>query len=429
MDAWQTWWEEVQLWWQVWRTPPVVRQWIALAAVLAVALGLHLALRQWRRWPLNAEGRWRAVLRAAQAPALVLLLGALALLAFATQGWPVRTLHRMVNLAWFVLGFLCLSEGLRQFADPNRARAWIRKGLLPALAVLGALHLVGLLKVIGAWAQQPLITLSTLELTLSGLGLAAAVLVGFWIASKGAVRFLTAVWLPRRGVEAEAGQSLARFIQFAIIVAGVLVALGSMGIDFTTLTMLGTALTVGIGFGLQTIINNLVSGLILLTEGRIKPNDYIEVGGVTGRVVEVGIRASIVRALDNSEVVIPNADLIAKPVTEVSHRNRVTIRIGVGASEDLRRVRELLLEIAGRHPQVLSDPEPVALLANLGESSMDLDLTCYVPQRTDVVGVRSDLLFDIVDTVRHEGIEMPFPQRELHLRSGPWDRVLAQESP
>jgi small-conductance mechanosensitive channel len=426
MDPWQDWWQDVQLWWQLWRTPPVVRQWIALAAVLAVALAVHWGLRRWRRWPLNAAGPWWAVLRAGQLPALVLLLGMMAQLVFATQDWPLRTLHRVVNLLWFALGFVCLSEGLRQFADPDRARAWVRKGLLPALAILGGLHLIGLLRVIWAWAQQPLFTLSSLELSLSGLGLAAAVLVGFWIASKGAVHFLTTVWLPRRGVEVEAGRSLARFVQFAIIVAGVLVALGSMGVDFTTLTMLGTALTVGIGFGLQTIINNLVSGLILLLEGRIKPNDYIEVSGVMGRVVEVGIRASIVRALDNSEVVIPNADLISKPVTEVTDRNRIHIPVGVGANEDLRRVRELLLGLATRHPLVLADPEPLVILSNLGESSMDLDLYCYVPGRADVLGTRNDLLLDVVDTLRREGIEMPFPQRDLHLRSGPWEKVLGQ---
>jgi small-conductance mechanosensitive channel len=423
MDLWQSWWEDVQLWWQLWRTPPVARQWIAVGAVLVLALVLHLGLRRWRAWPLNAAGRWWAVLRAGQAPVLVLLLGVVAQIIFATQGWPVRTLNRVVNLSWFVLGYLCLSEGLRQFANSSRARAWIRKGLLPALAVLGALHLVGLLQVIWTWAQQPLISLSVVELSLSGLGLAAAVFAGFWIASKGAVHFLTEVWLPRRRVEMEAGRSLARFIQFAIIVAGVLVALGIMGVDFTTLTMLGTALTVGIGFGLQTIINNLVSGLILLLEGRIKPNDYIEVAGVTGRVVEVGVRASIVRALDNSEVVVPNADLISKVVREVSDSNRVHIRVGVGCDEDLRRVRELLLEMASRHPQVLPDPQPIVLLANLGESSMDLDLYCYVPNRADVAATQSDLRFDIVDTLRREGIEMPFPQRDLHLRSGPWQRV------
>jgi small-conductance mechanosensitive channel len=427
MDPWERWWEEVQLWWQIWRTTPVVRQWIALAVMLAVALAAHLALQRWRRWPLNAEGRWRAVLRAGQAPALALLVGALTQLVLATQGWPTITLHRVVNLFWFALGFLWLSEGLRQFVDGSRARAWIRKALLPALAILGTLHLTGLLRVVWRWAQEPLVTLSTFELTLSGLALAAVVFAGFWIASKGAVHFLTDLWLPRRGVEVEAGRSLARFIQFAIIVAGVLAALGIMGVDFTTLTMLGTALTVGIGFGLQTIINNLVSGLILLMEGRIEPNDYIEVSGVTGRVVEVGIRASIVRAFDNSEVVIPNADLISKPVTEVSNRNRVHIGVSVGADEDLRRVRELLLEIAGRHPQVVPDPEPLVLLANLGESSMDMELYCYVPVRGDVIGTRSDLLFDIVDTLRREGIEMPFPQRDLHLRSGPWGEVLGPE--
>ncbi len=213
---------------------------------------------------------------------------------------------------------------------------------------------------------------------------------------------------------------MVRLIHYSILVIGFIILLNFLGFELTKLTILGGALGVGIGFGLQAIINNFASGLILLFERPIKVGDTVEIGNDLGEVKKLGLRATIVSTFDNAEIVIPNSDLITASVTNwtLSGRQaRVKVPIGVAYGSDIQKVLEILMTLAGEHPQVLSKPEPTALFLAFGASSLDFELRVWVPDFADRMQVLSELNQEIENEFSMAGIEIPFPQADLHLRS------------
>jgi small-conductance mechanosensitive channel len=428
-NPWLTWWEDLTSWWGLWRSPEVLGQFAALGTVLVVALILERLLERRRaRWlgdaPLE-QRKIRTVLWAAKYPFLVLVLGALALAVFSAAGWPVRTLQRLVSLFWYVVTFALVAEGLRVFVPPGDARRVIRKVLLPLLALVGVLHLTGLLAVIWEWAGQPIVTLTSGRITLASIGLALGIIIAFWLAAKtGKSLFLQRI-LPRTETDPELAHSVSTFIQFAIIVAGFWIAISTMGIEFSNLTLLISALTVGIGFGLQDVIKNVMGGMILLGEGHVRPNEVFQIAGETGEVERIGIRSTTLRTWDGAQVIVPNALLIAEKVTDLTDSQRVEVSVGISCDADPRLAERLLLEIAAAHADVLDDPPPSVLFTNLGSSTFDFVLYCFVEARDKILRTKSDLHYAVVETFRQHNLEMPYPQRDIHLRSGPWKRVLS----
>lgn len=199
-----------------------------------------------------------------------------------------------------------------------------------------------------------------------------------------------------------------------------LVGISTFGLDLSNLALIAGALTVGLGFGLQNIVSNFVSGLILLAERPIKPGDWIIVGGHEGTVKKVNVRSTEIETFQRASVIIPNADLIATPVTNWTHKNalgRLEVRIGVAYGTDVNMVRDTLLELARAHPMVLSDPEPAVVFSDFGASSLDFELRCFLHDIGWVVIVASELRFSINDVFAEKGIDIPFPQRVVHLAS------------
>lgn len=193
-----------------------------------------------------------------------------------------------------------------------------------------------------------------------------------------------------------------------------------LGFGLSQITILGGALGVGIGFGLQAIVNNFVSGLILLFERPIKVGDMIEIGMEVGEVKELGLRATIVQTFDNAEVVIPNSELITGRVTNWTlseKRVRVKLPVGVAYGTDISAVLKILLSCADANPMVLTKPEPKALFLAFGASSLDFELRVWIPDFAEGLVVRSELNQDIEAEFDLAGIEIPFPQTDLHLRS------------
>ena len=183
---------------------------------------------------------------------------------------------------------------------------------------------------------------------------------------------------------------------------------------------LASALSVGIGFGLQAIVNNFVSGLILLFERPIKVGDMIDVGTQVGEVKELGLRATTVQTFDNAEVVIPNSQLISSSVTNwtlAEKKVRVRVPVGVAYGSDISQVFKILLDCAEENPIVLSTPKPAALFLAFGASSLDFELRVWIADFSDKLVVLSELNEDIDSEFRLAGIEIPFPQTDLHLRS------------
>jgi len=232
--------------------------------------------------------------------------------------------------------------------------------------------------------------------------------------------FLLQESLPRHKVEKGVQLSIARLVHYAIMTLGFIVLLRVLGFGLNQITILGGALGVGIGFGLQAIVNNFVSGLILLFERPIKVGDMIDVGTQVGEVKELGLRATTVQTFDNAEVVIPNSQLISSSVTNwtlAEKKVRVRVPVGVAYGSDISQVFKILLDCAEENPIVLSTPKPAALFLAFGASSLDFELRVWIADFSDKLVVLSELNEDIDSEFRLAGIEIPFPQTDLHLRS------------
>jgi small-conductance mechanosensitive channel len=427
-NPWTQWWEDLALHLRLMTSTVVMRQLTVLGVVLLVALILDRILAHYKaRWlgdssPGNHS--LRAVLWSAKFPIFVLVLGKLALALYTTTGWPNWTLGQFVSLFWFITAFAVVAKTVLVLMPAGDARRLIRRVLIPLLAVLGSLHLVGLLSVTWTWANQVALTVASKEISLAELSLALGIAAGSWLFARvGRFVFLNSV-LPRTGTDPELAHSVAGFVQFAIIVLGAWIAISTVGVEFSNLTLLISALTVGIGFGLQDVIKNVMGGIILLGEGHVKPREVFQIGDATGIVERIGIRSTTVRTWNGSLVIVPNSDLIASEVSDLTGVRRIDISVGVSCDADPRQVERLLLQIAADHPDVVGDPAPSVYFENLGESTFDFVLYCYVADRTKLVRTRSDLLYAVVETFREHHLEMPYRQLDVHLRSGPWPQAV-----
>jgi potassium efflux system protein len=226
--------------------------------------------------------------------------------------------------------------------------------------------------------------------------------------------------LPRYGASKGVQLSIARLAHYTILTIAFIVMLRILGVEPTQITLIGGALGVGIGFGLQAIVNNFASGLILLFERPIKVGDTIQVGTDFGEVKNMGLRATIIQTFDNAEIVVPNSDLVTGQVinwTLADRKVRVRVPVGVAYGSDVAKVIKILLDCAHRNPMVLSTPAPIAYFLAFGSSSLDFELRVWIPEFLEKIQVLSDLNQDIESEFDMNGIEIPFPQTDLHVRS------------
>jgi small-conductance mechanosensitive channel len=202
------------------------------------------------------------------------------------------------------------------------------------------------------------------------------------------------------------------------VVIAVALAIAVMGIDLTNIALVAGALSVGIGFGLQNVVNNFVSGLILLVERPIKVGDWVVIGGKEGFVKRVNFRATEVETWQRASVIIPNAEILSTAVTNWTHKDRygrIEIRVGVAYGSDVDKVRDVLLTAAREHERVLDYPEPFVLFMDFGDSSLNFELRCFTADVLYRPRIASDLRFEIDHRFRDQGIEIPFPQRVVHM--------------
>jgi len=220
---------------------------------------------------------------------------------------------------------------------------------------------------------------------------------------------------------------------YSIFVLGIAIGLQTIGLNLSSLTVVTGALGVGMGFGLQNTVNNFVSGLILLAERPIKVGDRVEVGSLSGDIVRIGMRSTWVRTNDNVVIIVPNSHFISNQVTNWTandRRVRISVPLGVGYASDPREVRAILLQIAREHPDILTDPAPDVIFLGFGDSSLDFDLRVWTAEQLRTPHVlKSDLYFDIFQKFSERGIEIPFPQRDLHLRSASEPLQIAMREP
>ena len=216
------------------------------------------------------------------------------------------------------------------------------------------------------------------------------------------------------------GKSFTQIIIYLIWMIGLIIIISSLGVRMTLVIASISALLVGVGFGLQHIFNDFFSGIIILFDGSIEVDDVVEVEGIVGRVLEIGLRVSKVLTRDNVVIIVPNSRFTSEKVINWTHNKAATrfhINIGVAYGSDVRLVERILLTAANEHNQISKNPKPFVRFNDFGESSLDFQLYFWTANDFMVENIKSDLRFVMDDEFRKNKVEIPFPQRDLHLKT------------
>jgi len=249
---------------------------------------------------------------------------------------------------------------------------------------------------------------------------ATIIILSSWIRSQ-----LENNWLKMTSMGQGARDALVTIMGYILFIIAIMAGLSAAGFNFGNLAIIAGALSVGIGFGLQNIVNNFVSGLVLLFERPIRKGDWIEVGGTEGVVKDIQIRSTVIQTFDRSDVIVPNSELISGQVTNwvlSSQSGRAIVPVGVAYGTDTEKVRDILMAIAEENDDVVKTgymPDPRVLFRAFGDSSLNFELRVFLYNVDNRLSVISDINFAIDKAFREQGIEIPFPQRDLHIKSMP----------
>lgn len=266
------------------------------------------------------------------------------------------------------------------------------------------------------------------KITLARLFYGFVIVFGMFILSKYAQWVLRRQVLQAFQIEDHTQFILLRFFHFSLILIGVVISLSTIGVSFTSLAIIFGGLSIGIGFGLQNIASNLISGFILIFERPIKIGDLVEVAELDtfGRVSSINLRSTVITALDEKEIIVPNSQLITETVHNLTHANnlfRLRIQVSVSYSSDVELVKKTLLEVAHAHPEVITEPSPTmesvtapfVRFINFAESSLDFELLAWIPDSFQRFDIASDLHSMIWHKFKEYNITIPFPQTDVHL--------------
>jgi small-conductance mechanosensitive channel len=424
-------------------TVPLLEQQIFLLEVLGV-LGLLGWTLGWQRWRAGASGTMERgrVLRIGAGAAFVAFAGAgaagaagyMRLALFVGSGilgsiFVALVLYAGVKVAGALAAVGLGSPLFRGLWMVQRHRPFLEQrigGVLRWLAVAG--WAIFALRHFGLW--HPAVSLTdaalaaelhrgSLSISLGGvLAFALAVVATFMLSA--IIRFVLEEEVgPRLAPERVLPYAVSTLVHYALLLVGFLVGLAVLGVDLTKITIVAGALGVGIGFGLQGIVNNFVSGLVVLYERRINVGDAVQIGDVGGRVQQLGLRACTVRTWEGAEVIVPNASLVSDKVanwTLSDRMRRIDFAVGVAYGTSPEKVADVLLGIARAHSQVVADPAPIVLFLGFGESALRFELRVWTYRFDRWLQTQSELAVASYAALREAAIDIPFPQREVRLR-------------
>ena len=379
--------------------------WVVAIAALVAAIGGWVALASFLTTQMVRTG---------------FILGALYILLQLTDEAILSTFHEETRVG----GMLTRSMGLgrERVEQIGVVLSGVTRLLVIAVAVLFALTPIGVssqdvvadAKVaffgfkIGGFTFSLATILSGVAFLVIGIAVTRA--VQGWLDER---------FLPRTRLDVGLKNSIRTAIGYVGYLLAAMLAFSVVGLDLRNLAIVAGALSVGIGFGLQSIVNNFVSGLILLAERPIKAGDLVEIGSEKGFVRKINVRSTEIETFDRASLIVPNSSLISGNVKNWMHRDltgRCVINVGVAYGADPEQVRRILLDCAHAHEKVLKFPEPGAFFVNFGDSALEFRLTCTVGYVTDVFGVESDLRFAIMAGLKQQAIDIPYVQRDIHIR-------------
>jgi small-conductance mechanosensitive channel len=268
--------------------------------------------------------------------------------------------------------------------------------------------------------NYPLLKLGETPVTLS-LIITTLLLLGLVIVGERMLRRYFVLRLLRKTkFEPSLQYAISRIVGYLVLLLGFYIVLQVVGVNLSSLAVIAGAIGVGLGFGLQNIINNFVSGLIILAERHISVGDRIVVGGVDGRVEKISLRSTTVTTSDNIAIIVPNADLIANSVTNWGYGDskvRFRVPVGIAYGSDIERFRRLMLQVAADYSKALKDPPPEVFFTGFGDSALNFELAVWTKDMVHApTKFRSELLYAMEKKLRENNVEIPFPQRDLRLR-------------
>lgn len=392
--------------------------------VIVLTLGLSVLLsKRLRKWLDNYRshpqaGRAIRIVLPLLMPLMWLVFLWLSISAAATLEWP----HHAIDSA---AGLLLAWIAIRLVSQLVRNPLWSTLFVWTAWSI-AALNFLNWLDPTIAILDSAAISVGDLRISLytvaqSTLALAVLLSVAIYLTGLIESRIRTS-----RALSPSVQVLFIKSLKVVLIGLAVIIAIDTVGIDLTALAVFGGAIGVGVGFGLQKVVSNLISGVILLVDKSIKPGDVIAVSGTYGWVTALGGRYVSVITRDGVEHLIPNETLISERVENWTHTNsqtRLKVDVGVHYESDVHRAIEICLEAASETERVLERPEPKCLLIEFGDSSVNLQVRFWISDaHNGVQNVKSDVLLKIWDKLKAAGIEIPYPQRDLHLRSG-FDRL------
>ena len=397
---------------------------LALVIVLVAARVLQPLLRRvfapiYQR--INQTDRTRQIISVVGR--LLFPLTILALLSFAISisepvenGTDILQIVQRLVAVWLI--FRLLTTLLKMNFKPEPAQFWISKVITPLAWLIGLLSAFGLLDVVLQWG----FTIESLgwRVTIGSILVAAIIAAVFISLSRWVSTSLAHNVLPQAGIQPPVTYTIGRVAAYVVVAIGTLFAMSSLGIDLTTLTVVAGGLSVGLAFGLQEIFNNFISGFILIFERSLEPGHVVEVDGHTGRVQKISIRSTTIKTRDNVELIIPNSYFLTQVVTNLTRSEAlIRTRVGVGVSynSDPRQIETILLEVAHQHEHVLANPPPSVQFTNFGDSSLDFSLFIWTEQALQTPNLTSALRYEIWDALAKHNVEIPFPQRDIHIRS------------
>jgi small-conductance mechanosensitive channel len=426
---------------------------VAKSFTATILVGLLILAAAFVKPFQDADGRWRSWPRSVQillvvmgaAPIIATLLGYIPAARFISQQIVVTG----AILATTVLGFRAGSAiGEDGVFGMTRLGKWLRVqlelssegidrlGMVAGIATnLLVVTIAGPLILrqwgfqwvdIGSWLYKLATEIRIGSFSFSLIGLLAGVLV-FTVAlllTRWFQRWLDGTVMAKSRVDAGVRNSIRTAIGYAGVALAGVIGIAAAGIDLSNLAIVAGALSLGIGFGLQNIVSNFVSGLILLAERPFKAGDWIEAGSVVGTVKRINVRATEIETFQRQTIVLPNSELINAAVGNWTHKNklgRAEVAVGVGYDSDPEQVRTILLEIARDNTGILKNPEPVVVFLDFGASSLDFELRFFLADIGTVMEIKTAVRFAIMHRFREAGIEIPFPQREVHLSKATLD--------